>query len=196
MKENLRQKASEKRRAAIVSAASEIFGKKGFNKACTEDIAVKARVSKGLIFHLFKTKQHLFQRTVEDSLAQWASFSEYRAFGNEGDEKSVLKDLFIASFDFVEQHPIIMMFSYSDEKMLLTYQDEINKSNKAWRNTISSIIKSGIESGSFRDDLNVKCAAVVFHETQVSMLQGIISEKFDRSVVHFAIDSFVRGIEA
>jgi AcrR family transcriptional regulator len=46
-------------RSAIITAALELFAKKGFSATTTEQIAKKARVSKGLIFTHFATKQEI-----------------------------------------------------------------------------------------------------------------------------------------
>ncbi len=46
-------------RSAIITAAVELFARKGFSATTTEQIAKKAKVSKGLIFAHFPTKQDI-----------------------------------------------------------------------------------------------------------------------------------------
>lgn len=54
----------EVRRAGLVSAATRVFGRLGFRTATMDDVAREARVSKGLAFFHFKTKQALLEAVV------------------------------------------------------------------------------------------------------------------------------------
>jgi AcrR family transcriptional regulator len=53
-------------RSAIVAAALELFAKKGFSATTTDQIAKKARVSKGLIFTHFPTKQDILLAIINE----------------------------------------------------------------------------------------------------------------------------------
>ena len=64
-KELSRQMKAESR-SAIVAAALELFAKKGFSASTTEQIAKKAKVSKGLIFAHFPTKQDLLLAIINE----------------------------------------------------------------------------------------------------------------------------------
>ena len=53
----LSEQMKAKSRSAIFSAALELFAKKGFSSTTADEIARKAKVSKGLIFSHFSTKK-------------------------------------------------------------------------------------------------------------------------------------------
>lgn len=59
----------------IVEAALDVFGANGFDGATTADVAIRAGVSKGLVFNYFPTKQALLQalieRTLGEALGHW-----------------------------------------------------------------------------------------------------------------------------
>jgi AcrR family transcriptional regulator len=55
----------EKTQAAIVSAATRIFGERGFAATTMDDIAAAARVAKGAVYHHFSTKEALFEAVFE-----------------------------------------------------------------------------------------------------------------------------------
>jgi AcrR family transcriptional regulator len=57
-----------KSRSAIISAAVELFAKKGFSATTTDEIARKAKVSKGLIFSHFATKQDILLAIYDEEL--------------------------------------------------------------------------------------------------------------------------------
>ncbi len=54
------RKSKEERREAVLHAALEEFGDKGFHGASTENIARAAGISQPYVFRLFGTKQELF----------------------------------------------------------------------------------------------------------------------------------------
>ena len=51
--------------AAILQAASLLFAQHGLKSTRTDDIAQRAGVAKGLIFHYFKDKEHLFEEVLQ-----------------------------------------------------------------------------------------------------------------------------------
>lgn len=53
-------KIDKDKKIRIINAAMEEFGEKGFELASTNSIVKKAKISKGLLFHYFSTKQELF----------------------------------------------------------------------------------------------------------------------------------------
>ena len=51
--------------AAIMQAASAVFAQHGLRASRTDEIADRAGVAKGLIFHYFKDKEHLFEAVLQ-----------------------------------------------------------------------------------------------------------------------------------
>ncbi len=64
-----RQQRVEERKAQILTAASSIFGEKGYQRATTREIAERANLSEGLIYTYFESKDHLLLAILE-KLAQ------------------------------------------------------------------------------------------------------------------------------
>jgi len=52
-------------RDALVSAARELFGKKGYAATSTEEIVERAGVTKGALYHHFTDKEQLFRSVFE-----------------------------------------------------------------------------------------------------------------------------------
>ena len=57
-----------KTRQAIISASLELFAKHGYSATTTEKIAKKARISKGLIFAHFSTKQDILFAILDEEI--------------------------------------------------------------------------------------------------------------------------------
>ncbi|MDP3176151.1 MAG: TetR/AcrR family transcriptional regulator [Phenylobacterium sp.] len=62
-----RRKAERPRE--IAAAALEVFAEKGFAAARLEDVAARARVSKGALYLYFETKEDIFRAVVEQAVA-------------------------------------------------------------------------------------------------------------------------------
>ena len=56
---------SETTRAALLAAARELFAEHGFAKTGREEIAVRAGVTRGALYHHFGSKQEIFRAVVE-----------------------------------------------------------------------------------------------------------------------------------
>ena len=61
---------SERRRQAIVQAATEVFLRHGYLGATTDEIAARASVSKQTLYKHFADKQHLFAEIIMDTTVQ------------------------------------------------------------------------------------------------------------------------------
>jgi len=61
----LKAEQAEATRAALVSAARELFGERGYAAVGTEEIVQRARVTRGALYHHFDGKEGLFGAVVE-----------------------------------------------------------------------------------------------------------------------------------
>lgn len=55
-------------RAALLHAAGRVFAEHGFHQATLETVAAEAGVSKGALYHYFRSKEQLFLALLEDRL--------------------------------------------------------------------------------------------------------------------------------
>ncbi|MQY17173.1 TetR/AcrR family transcriptional regulator [Nocardia macrotermitis] len=61
-----RRRDSAATRAALLTAAQELFGERGFERATVRDIAARAGVNQALLFRYFGTKDELFRASITD----------------------------------------------------------------------------------------------------------------------------------
>ena len=61
---------SERRRQAIIQAATEVFLRHGYLGATTDEVAARASVSKQTLYKDFADKQHLFAEIILDTTVQ------------------------------------------------------------------------------------------------------------------------------
>ncbi|MCP4723502.1 MAG: TetR/AcrR family transcriptional regulator [bacterium] len=60
----------EAKRHSVINAAYELFIEKGFKDVTTREIAIKAGVSKGVLYDYFKNKEDLFYQTVSEHMSK------------------------------------------------------------------------------------------------------------------------------
>jgi AcrR family transcriptional regulator len=58
-------------RKTILNASLKLFAKKGFSATTTDEIARKAKVSKGLIFSHFSSKEDLLFSMIDENIERW-----------------------------------------------------------------------------------------------------------------------------
>nr|WP_063571722.1 TetR/AcrR family transcriptional regulator [Luteibacter rhizovicinus] len=56
---------SETTRAAIIEAATRLFGEQGFGETSVDQIAAAAHVAKGAVYHHFASKEAIFERVLD-----------------------------------------------------------------------------------------------------------------------------------
>jgi AcrR family transcriptional regulator len=70
------QVIAEFRRAEILLAAQKIFASKGFDATRMEEIAKAARLAKGTLYRYFRSKDAVYQATVQQALDKLADLTD------------------------------------------------------------------------------------------------------------------------
>lgn len=72
---------AEFRRAEILSAAQKVFASKGYDATRMEEIAKAARLAKGTLYRYFKSKDAVYQATVQGALDKLAELTHAQVQG-------------------------------------------------------------------------------------------------------------------
>jgi AcrR family transcriptional regulator len=100
-----RRRDPEQKCALLLSAARELFAAQGYEDTPTAQIAERAGVSEGALFHQFKSKRDLFIRLAEDYGRELAA-----AVMPEGPTEMASAAIVQAAFSFGEQDPELYRF--------------------------------------------------------------------------------------
>jgi len=84
--------------AAILAAAQRQFATKGFEATTIDDIAARAGVAKGAVYHHFDAKEQIFERVLESVLAGMAK--EVSAAAAAG--KTIIDSMVIGTQKYLE----------------------------------------------------------------------------------------------
>lgn len=99
-----RRRDPERTKKLIIQAATELFTRCGLNGASLDDIAKKAGINRGLIYHYYKTKDFLFDQVLARPLAAYVQshleFLQQREFDTE-----TLLEATEGFYRFLGRHP-------------------------------------------------------------------------------------------
>ena len=96
---------------AIMDAAEELFLDKGYKAATTTMIARKAGVTHAMLHYYFRTKEHIFMKVLEKTLAELVQ--SFRPVMNRDEPfRETLEKGIATHFDFLSRHPRLVPFLY------------------------------------------------------------------------------------
>ena len=122
----IRKKSSEN----IMEAAIELFAKKGYHGTSISDIAVKAGVSKGLMYNYFKSKDKLLDGILKNALREFDT--PFRAMHAVLDPYSRLEMILDGIFGMVKskeekRHWQFMLSLMTQREVMLKIQSSFSK---------------------------------------------------------------------
>ena len=113
-------KMRERTRTAIIVTSLELFAKRGYSGTTTEQIAAKARISKGLIFAHFATKEEILFAILDEQMQRVMPL-----FFSEKDErpaKERFASLIESWLNMIKEEPLLLRLS-----LQLSLDDEYRK---------------------------------------------------------------------
>jgi TetR/AcrR family transcriptional regulator, cholesterol catabolism regulator len=146
---------SDATKRKLFDAAMELIGERGFTDASVDDIVERAGVAKGTVYYHFTGKAELVEALISDRFAPLAQAFREAADSHKDDPRAAIEAIVRAELEFLSEHS-------SFSKLLLT---EMWREDRVWRKTlvlartalfavISDVIKQGVASGDFRDDID------------------------------------------
>ncbi|MCK6546112.1 TetR/AcrR family transcriptional regulator [Myxococcota bacterium] len=163
------------RRKQILQAAVEVFAERGFHRTRVSDIAKRAGVAYGLIYHYFDSKDDVLSSVFEDN---WAVFVKVlREFEHNPELGAIAKLEAIAALliDALRIAPriiqvIIQEISRSDRfvqaKKVAAFQEAFG--------IVRAIIIEGQKSGELKADLEPLVAAYMFFGALETICTGFL----------------------
>ncbi|HEX7891374.1 MAG TPA: TetR/AcrR family transcriptional regulator [Ramlibacter sp.] len=159
--ENLarRERRKEARPGELLDAALDLFVEKGFAATRSEEVAVRAGVSKGTLFLYFPSKEELFKAVVRENMtgrfAEWTE--EFESFeGSTADMVRHFMRLWWQRIGATRASGITkLMISEARNfpELAAFYQQEVIRPGTE---LIRRILRRGLERGEFRPDIDVE----------------------------------------
>lgn len=147
----VRSEQKEKRRQEIMDAGLDLFIHRGFSATKISDIAKKAGMSMGLLFHYFKSKEHLYEELIRYGISGPNTIMS----GDISDPLEFFQNSAEQIFEYASKEPTIAkMFILMKQA---AYNDaapesvkKLLKDDNAIRHS-AGVIKAGQQAGTIRD---------------------------------------------
>ena len=137
----------------ILEAALSVFAERGFAAARMDDIASRARVSKGTIYLYFESKEAVFRALVQETLARRVSDLAAFARDHRGPVAPLLRELLLRLGHFISTSDLVML-----PKMVIAEAGNFPDLARIYREEVvergltlfGGLLQTGMERGEFR----------------------------------------------
>lgn len=172
----------EEMKAIIVEAAREVFGRFGYKKTTLDDIAASLYKAKSSIYYYFKSKEDVFRAVLEYE-TQRAKKIIRESLDKETTPEAKLLTYFKTVNHFINETTSYYKLMQEEMLEVLSFSNELKKEHKNEAiQHISSILKEGIETGSFSiSNIEGTAEAIMYafdglshpyyHKTEVTEIQ-------------------------
>ncbi len=176
----------EEKEDLILEAALKVIKEKGFHGARMADIARKAGISYGLIYHYFKNKEAIFDAIIK----RWwkGLFRSMEAMEENGDIRSRLLNIIYYFLNaYKEQPDLVNIFITEISRSTVNLNEERLGYFKRFMELTDRIMQDGIDCAYLRQDIKARYLTYIFLgalETFVSAMVLVSQRLEDDSLKH------------
>jgi AcrR family transcriptional regulator len=160
-------------RRNIIDAAHALFAEKGYSGAKVEEIVVRARTTKPMIYYYFGSKERLFAAVLEDVYAGMRMIEQSLQLA-ELPALEAMRKVIEVTFDYHAKNPewvrLVSIANIHYAKHILT-SNTIASKNSAIVDLMKNLLKRGVKEGVFRksgDPLHVHLLIISLCSYRVS----------------------------
>lgn len=199
------QRRPDARPAEILAAAAEVFSASGFARARLDDVARRARVSKGTLYRYFESKDALFRAMVRASVVTRLAAGEELVRTDEGTSRALLEQIIRQIWDSMRDPTLagIIRLVHSElhefPELARFYFDEVIVRG---RHLVQSVLDRGVARGEFRADLHgfaargIPLLMVISAQTQCFFAPLDPERLADEQVLDGILDLSLNGVAA
>ena len=141
----------------ILSSSRKLIEEIGFSALTMDKVAQKAGIAKGTVYLYFKDKDDLLEKVLSSGFEKMFERIKTRV-GNESGAFNKLKSLINENLKHIYENRYFFKTIFLDEVNVVFLKkkskESYNLRRKRYTDYIADIIKSGIESGEFRKDID------------------------------------------
>jgi AcrR family transcriptional regulator len=149
-----RQRRKDARPQELLEAALSLFVEKGFAATRSEEVALRAGVSKGTLYRYYPSKDELFKAVVRENLAAHIADDTQAAAQHQGPVAELLRRMMHAWWQRVGEGvaggitKVMLLEAHNFPELARFYMDEVIEPS---HRLLGSLVQRGIASGEFRD---------------------------------------------
>ena len=148
----VRKRDRERTERTILNAARVEFAKEGYAAARVDKVAQRAKLSKGMIYHYYGSKDALFIAVLED-IYQALSDANAELMLEDFEPVPGIKHLIDHTFSYFADHPEFIILVNSENAMRaqhLRKSQRIRKTFQPLSNKLRELLDRGVAQGVFR----------------------------------------------
>ncbi len=188
----------------ILSSSRKLIEEIGFSALTMDKVAQKAGIAKGTVYLYFKDKDELLEKVLSSGFEKMFERIKTRV-GNESGAFNKLKSLINENLKHIYENRYFFKTIFLDEVNVVFLKkkskESYNLRRKRYTDYIGDIIKSGIESGEFRKDIDYsKTAYMLVALIKTGAIYNFLNGMFDLTSEMIEKDTeeilklFMRGI--
>jgi AcrR family transcriptional regulator len=136
-----------------VAAATELFGRHGYEATTTRQIAESAQVTKGALYHWFSTKEDLLTSIYRELLAEQTEHLAAIASGD-GPIDARVRDAIIDLFAHLDDHAeALTVWARSMHLVEGEHAAAVRRERRRYQDLFLGLIQEGQDAGVFRRDV-------------------------------------------
>ncbi len=177
----------------IIEAALQEFGEHGYDGASTNQICLAAGISKGLLYHYFKSKENLFLAVCSKCVEDLEKCFEREQLCVEKMDIDVLSRFYRRQANFFSAHPNhYHILSHILGNPCESVEGYISEKRKEYKDEASIAIRLFLSRSNIRPGVNKELAL----ELMLEIIDGILN-KYIHSVYqqHIQIDAALEMME-
>lgn len=135
------EKMQELSREKILKAALALFAQKGYSSTSVESIALKAKISKGLIYHYFKSKEEILKGIFSILME---NLNRFMADNHELAPKKYIQKLLEYSFQFIIYQSKINRFLIAlsiQPKVVAGLKEDMDNAKQFWMEQLTQMFR-------------------------------------------------------
>ena len=197
------RRRKEARPQEILEAALSVFAEKGFAATRMEDIAQRARVSKGTIYLYFESKEAVFKALLHETIAKRFSLLAELAREHHGPVAPLIAEIlrqlgqFIATSDLVVLPKIVIAEAGNFPDLARIYREEVVERGMK---LFAGLLQTGIQRGEFRKvplqhTIRLCVAPLLLAAIWRTTFAAMDTEPYDyKGLIEAHIETLLRGL--
>ena len=158
------------KRERIIQVAQKTFARFGFKKTSIDDVAKGAGVAKGTVYLAVKSKGDLYYEVLLRELRDW----EAEIVRTIDPSMPADQQLVFASrlgLESLQKRPLLQeLFDLEAAKAVPDLRDRLEGLREGGVQLTASILRKGMNDGSFRQDIDVEAVATVLLDLQMATI--------------------------
>ncbi|MBU5262722.1 TetR/AcrR family transcriptional regulator [Bacillus atrophaeus] len=180
----------------IIDAAVEVIAENGYHQSQVSKIAKQAGVADGTIYLYFKNKEDILISLFKEKMGQFIERMEEEIKGKQT-AKEKLALVITKHFSLLaDDRHLAIVTQLELRQSNLELRQKINDILKGYLNILESILTEGIESGEFKENLDIRLARqMVFGTIDETVTTWVMNDqKYDlTSLADRVLDLLVFG---